>query len=109
MMTRLLFFLSAEVEEMYLTPLPIFAPHANFYVREMRIKAYTQILESYKSLTLERMSNAFGVSATYIDAWVFHSSISCRSLLKSILLCIAICLDSLPTEGWRARSTKSQA
>jgi len=52
---------------MYLTPLPIFSPHANFYVREMRIKAYTQILESYKSLTLERMSNAFGVSATYID------------------------------------------
>jgi 26S proteasome regulatory subunit N7 len=34
----------------------------------MRIKAYTQILESYKSLTLERMSKAFGVSATFIDA-----------------------------------------
>lgn len=58
----------AEVEETYLTPLPVFAPHARYYVREMRIKAYTQILESYKSLTLERMAKAFGVSATFIDA-----------------------------------------
>jgi 26S proteasome regulatory subunit N7 len=60
--------LIAEVEETYLTPLPVFAPHARYYVREMRIKAYTQILESYKSLTLERMSKAFGVSTTFIDA-----------------------------------------
>lgn len=59
--------ITAEVEQTYLMPLPLLAPHARFYVREMRIKAYSQILESYKSLTIERMAKAFGVSVAYID------------------------------------------
>lgn len=58
----------AEVEQQYLMPNPILAPHARYYVREMRVKAYTQILESYQSLTMERMSKAFGVSPSFIDA-----------------------------------------
>jgi len=43
------------------------APHAQFYVREMRILAYTQLLESYRSLTLSYMANSFGVSCDYVD------------------------------------------
>lgn len=43
-------------------------PHYRFYVREMRILAYTQLLESYRSLTLQYMAEAFGVSIEYIDA-----------------------------------------
>lgn len=42
-------------------------PHYRFYVREMRILAYTQLLESYRSLTLQYMAEAFGVTAEYID------------------------------------------
>jgi 26S proteasome regulatory subunit N7 len=57
----------AEVEQKYLIPNPLLAPHARYYVREMRIKAYTQLLESYRSLTLERMSRSFGVSEAFID------------------------------------------
>jgi 26S proteasome regulatory subunit N7 len=63
-----LFTALAQVEEKYLMPNPILAPHARYYVREMRVKAYTQILESYQSLTMERMSKAFGVSPSFIDA-----------------------------------------
>ncbi|XP_046984675.1 26S proteasome non-ATPase regulatory subunit 6 [Schistocerca americana] len=42
-------------------------PHYRFYVREMRIMAYSQLLESYRSLTLQYMADAFGVTIDYID------------------------------------------
>ncbi|XP_074645041.1 26S proteasome non-ATPase regulatory subunit 6-like [Tubulanus polymorphus] len=41
--------------------------HYRYYIREMRILAYTQLLESYSSLTLQYMANAFGVSIKFID------------------------------------------
>lgn len=43
------------------------APHYRYYVREMRILAYTQLLESYRSLTLQYMAEAFGVTVDFID------------------------------------------
>lgn len=43
-------------------------PHYRFYTREMRIIAYTQLLDSYRSLTLQYMADTFGVSIEYIDA-----------------------------------------
>lgn len=43
------------------------APHYRYYVREMRILAYSQLLESYQSLTLQYMANAFGVTEDFID------------------------------------------
>jgi len=45
----------------------LFAPHYRHYVREMRIQAYSQLLESYRSLTLGYMAEAFGVSTEFID------------------------------------------
>ena len=36
-------------------------PHYAFYVREMKIKAFGQLLESYRSLTLSYMAEAFGM------------------------------------------------
>ena len=42
-------------------------PHYKFYVREVKIKAYAQLLESYSSLTLKYMAEAFGVTEEYID------------------------------------------
>jgi len=41
--------------------------HYRFYVREMRVKAYTQLLESYSSLTLVYMAESFGVTVDFID------------------------------------------
>jgi len=42
-------------------------PHYRYYVREMRILAYSQLLESYRSLTLQYMAESFGVSKEFID------------------------------------------
>lgn len=43
------------------------SPHYKYYSREMRIIAYTQLLESYRSLTLEYMADAFGVTIEFVD------------------------------------------
>lgn len=43
-------------------------PHYAFYVREMKIKAFGQLLESYRSLTLTYMAEAFGITEDYMDA-----------------------------------------
>ena len=36
-------------------------------MNEMRIKVYSQFLQSYKSVTMENMANVFGVSQKFID------------------------------------------
>ncbi len=46
------------------------AAHYRFYVREMRIIAYAQLLESYRSLTIESMAHSFGVTEEFIDKLV---------------------------------------
>ena len=43
------------------------APHARHYWREMRVLAYTQFLESYRSVTLQSMAASFGMSAAFLD------------------------------------------
>lgn len=48
-----------------------FHQHYKYYIREMRIIAYNQLLESYSSLTLTYMANAFGVSNQFIDKYNF--------------------------------------
>ncbi|KAG8233403.1 hypothetical protein J437_LFUL013396 [Ladona fulva] len=45
----------------------LLSPHYRYYVREMRIMAYSQLLESYRSLTLQYMATAFGVSVDFMD------------------------------------------
>lgn len=42
-------------------------PHERLYCREMRIKAYSQFLESYRSVQLKSMAERFGVSESFID------------------------------------------
>ncbi|XP_049731638.1 26S proteasome non-ATPase regulatory subunit 6-like [Elephas maximus indicus] len=45
----------------------LFASHYQYYVREMRIYAYSQLLETYRSQTLDYMAEAFGVGMEFID------------------------------------------
>ena len=61
------FSLSAAQVEDFLKQDRLLYPHCRYYIREMRIHAYTQLLESYRSLTLQYMANAFGVSEEFID------------------------------------------
>eukprot|EP00824_Muranothrix_gubernata_P015395 TRINITY_DN32010_c0_g1_i1.p1 TRINITY_DN32010_c0_g1~~TRINITY_DN32010_c0_g1_i1.p1 ORF type:complete len:528 (+),score=84.67 TRINITY_DN32010_c0_g1_i1:166-1584(+) len=41
--------------------------HVRFWTREMCIVAYSQFLESYRSVTVESMARAFGVSEEWMD------------------------------------------
>ncbi len=43
------------------------APHTQFIIKEMRIRAYTQILASYKSVTIASMATSFGVSEAFVE------------------------------------------
>lgn len=44
-----------------------FSTHTGFFLREVRIVAYTQFLQSYRSVTFASMAQAFGVSTEFLD------------------------------------------
>lgn len=60
----------AELESNFLLTSKLLSPHARYYVRELRIKAYRQLLESYRSVTLERVARTFGVTVEWVDKYV---------------------------------------
>jgi len=55
-----------EIEQLLLCD-RLLSRHCVFYIRQMRVIAYAQLLESYRSLTLQYMADAFGVSVQFID------------------------------------------
>nr|QBH74011.1 26S proteasome non-ATPase regulatory subunit [Thermobia domestica] len=61
------FFKNLAIVETQLKNDYLFFPHYRYYVREMRILAYSQLLESYRSLTLGYMAQAFGVTVDFMD------------------------------------------
>ena len=64
--------ISATLEQTHLLPSRLLAPHARFYVREMRILAYAQLLQSYSSLTLDSLAHAFGVTVDFVDKYAVY-------------------------------------
>lgn len=48
----------------------VLQPHCRYYVREVRALVYSQFLEPYKSVRLDAMAAAFGVSTAFIDGEV---------------------------------------
>jgi 26S proteasome regulatory subunit N7 len=58
------------LEQIYLLLLRLLAPHACFYVREMRILAYAGLLQSYSSLVLDSLAHAFGTTVDFVDKCV---------------------------------------
>lgn len=57
----------AQVEDEFLRVSRYLAAHAAYYVREMRRKAYAQLLESYKTLSMKSMADAFDVTVEFLD------------------------------------------
>lgn len=43
------------------------APHAGFFCKELRVLAYSQMLESYRSVQLESMAASFGITVEFLD------------------------------------------
>jgi 26S proteasome regulatory subunit N7 len=46
---------------------PYIAAHRGWFMREVRIVAYKQFLEAYRSVTLESMAKTFSVSVPFLD------------------------------------------
>ncbi|CCE64939.1 hypothetical protein TPHA_0J01170 [Tetrapisispora phaffii CBS 4417] len=56
-----------ETYDNVLIPCKYLNKHADYFVRAMRRTVYAQLLESYKTLSLTSMANAFGVSVDFLD------------------------------------------
>jgi len=58
------------------------AEHARYYYRQARILAYSQFMESYRSVSLPSMAASFGVSPQYLDkelsAFISAGQLSCK-------------------------------
>ncbi|XP_069698386.1 26S proteasome non-ATPase regulatory subunit 6-like [Periplaneta americana] len=57
-------------------------PHYRHYIREMRLKAYSQLLQAYRSLSLKSMAEAFGVTEEYVENEVAKFAASGRLQCK---------------------------
>lgn len=57
----------AFVEEQFLTQDRYLHEHKNWFIREMRLRAYQQLLQSYRVVGLESMANQFGVTVDFLD------------------------------------------
>lgn len=64
------FFSAMVALEPYILRDKYLSTHARFLYRELRVLAYGQFLEAYRSVTLASMSHAFGVSVEFLDAEV---------------------------------------
>ncbi|XP_033355044.1 26S proteasome non-ATPase regulatory subunit 6-like [Bombus vosnesenskii] len=51
---------------------PLLHFHYRYYVREMRLRAYCQLLQAYRTINLSRMATEFGVTEEYIEQEVAH-------------------------------------
>lgn len=58
------------------------AVHQAYFCREMRIRAYAQLLESYKSVQLKPMAATFGVTVDFLDRelsrFIFSGRLHCK-------------------------------
>lgn len=56
-----------SVEETFLSQDRYLYEHRQWYVREMRLRGYQQLLQSYRVVSLRSMANDFGVSVDFLD------------------------------------------
>lgn len=56
----------AQAEIEMLTDFFLF-PHATYIVNELKIAAYSQLLQSYKTISIDSVAGAFGVTEEFID------------------------------------------
>lgn len=56
-----------RVEQEFLCQDRYLAEHKAWFVREMRLRAYQQLLQSYRVVGLQSMADAFGVSVDFLD------------------------------------------
>jgi len=79
---RLFFQALALVEEQFLTQDRYLHEHKGWFIREMRLRAYQQLLQSYRVVGLETMASDFGVTVDFLDRYVAVSP-SSHPLLRT--------------------------
>lgn len=57
----------ASIESNFLSQDRYLYEHKSWFVREMRLRAYSQLLQSYKVVSLASMAGSFGVSVDWLD------------------------------------------
>ncbi|OAA61076.1 26S proteasome, regulatory subunit Rpn7 [Niveomyces insectorum RCEF 264] len=57
----------ALVEEQFLTQDRYLHEHKSWFIREMRLRAYQQLLQSYRVVGLDSMAHDFGVTVEFLD------------------------------------------
>lgn len=70
---KLFFQALALVEEQFLTQDRYLHEHKNWFIREMRLRAYQQLLQSYRVVGLDSMAEDFGVTVEFLDRCVYIS------------------------------------
>lgn len=60
----------ALVEEQFLTQDRYLHEHRTWFIREMRLRAYQQLLQSYRVVGLDSMADDFGVTVDFLDRYV---------------------------------------
>lgn len=61
---------------------PLLHPHYKYYVQEMRLLAYKQILQAYRSLSLDYMAESFGVTKAFVEKEVARFAAAGRLTCK---------------------------
>ncbi|EFW21776.1 hypothetical protein D8B26_001906 [Coccidioides posadasii str. Silveira] len=64
---RTFFTALAAVEDNFLTQDRYLHEHRSWFVREMRLRGYQQLLQSYRVVGLNSMANEFGVTVDFLD------------------------------------------
>lgn len=78
----------ASVEEQFLNQDRYLHEHKNWFIREMRLRAYQQLLQSYRVVGLESMANDFGVTVDFLDRLVISSARDIIPLVQSSPTCL---------------------
>lgn len=73
---------------------PLLHPHYRYYVREMRLRAYAQLLQAYRSLSLEVMAAEFGVSVEFIENEVARFAAAGRLAVKIDRVAMRVICDA---------------
>ena len=107
------FFLAlAAVEENFLCLDRYLYEHRGWFVREMRLRGYQQLLQSYRIVGLKSMATDFGVSVDFLDRYgrLSHLLQSYRPMNELLtLLLVAILPSSLRQIEYLAPSIESTA
>lgn len=70
------FFLAlAAVEEGFLSQERYLYEHRGWFVREMRLRAYQQLLQSYRVVGLSNMAASFGISIDFLDKYALSPTL----------------------------------